>query len=168
MPSTFQLLYFEVIPSGTYHWVAGFLLDDEKKPYISPSSLTWKSENDLDLLFLRFLESSKMKGIGILGCTPRIPNHRDPKQQLTISWFILMVGSTCRVHIFSWIMIWFVSHPTDSQAWNPKVVQVDQTLELPKKVEKVENQNDPWIILKTRHELFGFRLPGCISIYICT
>ena len=26
-----------------------------------------------------------MKGIGILGCTPRIPNHRAPNQQLTIT-----------------------------------------------------------------------------------
>ena len=32
-----------------------------------------------------FLESPKMKGIGILGCTPRLPNHRAPNQQLTIS-----------------------------------------------------------------------------------
>ena len=35
-----------------------------------------------------FLESPKMKGIGILGRTPiRIPNHRAPNQQVTIRWF---------------------------------------------------------------------------------
>ena len=33
-----------------------------------------------------FLESPKMKGIGILGCTPiRIPKHRAPNQQLAIT-----------------------------------------------------------------------------------
>ena len=36
-----------------------------------------------------FLESPKMKGIGNLGCTPRIPNHRDPNRRLTISWRIV-------------------------------------------------------------------------------
>ena len=34
-----------------------------------------------------FLESPKMKGIGILKGTLRIPNHRAPNQQLTISWW---------------------------------------------------------------------------------
>ena len=33
-----------------------------------------------------FLESPKMKRIDNLGCPPRIPNHRAPNQQLTISW----------------------------------------------------------------------------------
>ena len=35
-----------------------------------------------------FLESPKMKGIGISRCSPiRIQNHRAPNQHLTISWF---------------------------------------------------------------------------------
>ncbi len=34
-----------------------------------------------------FRKDPLMKGIGNLGCTPiRIPNHRAPNQQLTISW----------------------------------------------------------------------------------
>ena len=36
-------------------------------------------------IWFGFLESPKMKGIGILGCTPiQIPNHRAPNQQLII------------------------------------------------------------------------------------
>ncbi len=38
-----------------------------------------------------------MKGIGILRCTNRIPNHRDPNQQLTISWRDQIP------HVFFWL-----------------------------------------------------------------
>ena len=54
---------------GSYGLDLLFSLDD----ILNPASIPWDEHHH---------ESPKMKGIGILGCTPiRIPNQRAPNQQ---------------------------------------------------------------------------------------
>ena len=79
-----------------------------------------------------FLESPKMKGIGIPRCSPiRIQNHRAPNQQLTTSWFSMSQQITPQlwpIQIFN-----HLSRPLPAEAQSWMVIgsfhpQISQTL----------------------------------------